>query len=111
MPWTAEAGRIMAGEAFSPEFALAIAVAITPGDVTGAASTKDQIAPQASLLEPLNLAEPAIEKNADGEHHDDHHGVAVSPFGFGHEVEIHAVEPRDHRGHGDDGGPRGQPLG
>src|SRR5215208_4163959 len=59
------------------------------------------------LLEPADTLEVAVEGEADGRHHQKRGGIAELPLQLRHVLEVHAVDPRDHRRHREDRDPRG----
>src|SRR6266404_549007 len=57
------------------------------------------------------MAKAHVKQGAYGQDSANNDVVAVGPFEFRHVLEIHAVDPGDSGGYGQDGGPGGQPAG
>src|SRR3954453_17712546 len=59
--------------------------------------------------EPVGAAEPAVQHGADHGNHHEHGRISVAPRELRHVPEVHAVDAGDHRRHGEDRHPRGDP--
>src|SRR5690349_5190044 len=61
--------------------------------------------------EPARALEAVVERPAEDRGHPHDHRIAPAPLQLGHELEVHSVDPRDHGGDREDGGPAGDALG